>query len=470
MIEDKAPNYEDVIEISNPSDGEVVGKVVNANKIQVHEQLNKAFKFKCKLSASKREDILLKTALFLEDNKESIASLISSESGLSLKDTKYEVERVSNCARYSSKVCQIVEKNTTNEYLLEEDNYPELTVVTDPLNLVVGITPFNHPMNQVAHKVFPAIAAGASIVIKPSEKTPLSAFKLQEILTQNGLPDGMFNIVVNKNPEEILESILSFPKLDMITFTGGLSVGLLIQQKMIEHGHGLKRYVPELGGCSSLIICDDANIETAVNTTLNGCFKNSGQRCTAIRRVVVDKIIAKEFVSKLTQSVKSIKYGDPFGEDVDMGTVIDEQAANKIKQRIDSAISSGAKLIYGGKIKGALLSPTILDNVNLSMELVSHETFGPVCSIIRADNFEDAIDIAKKTNYKLAGAIITSDKKKAEKASRALQVGQFSFNGPPGYRTEAAPFGGFGDSGNGEKEGVVLAAKGMRRIRTFYKH
>ena len=382
MIEDKAPNYEDVIEISNPSDGEVVGKVVNANKIQVHEQLNKAFKFKCKLSASKREDILLKTALFLEDNKESIASLISSESGLSLKDTKYEVERVSNCARYSSKVCQIVEKNTTNEYLLEEDNYPELTVVTDPLNLVVGITPFNHPMNQVAHKVFPAIAAGASIVIKPSEKTPLSAFKLQEILTQNGLPDGMFNIVVNKNPEEILESILSFPKLDMITFTGGLSVGLLIQQKMIEHGHGLKRYVPELGGCSSLIICDDANIETAVNTTLNGCFKNSGQRCTAIRRVVVDKIIAKEFVSKLTQSVKSIKYGDPFGEDVDMGTVIDEQAANKIKQRIDSAISSGAKLIYGGKIKGALLSPTILDNVNLSMELVSHETFGPVCSII----------------------------------------------------------------------------------------
>ena len=470
MIEDKAPNYEDVIEISNPSDGEVVGKVVNANKIQVHEQLNKAFKFKCKLSASKREDILLKTALFLEDNKESIASLISSESGLSLKDTKYEVERVSNCARYSSKVCQIVEKNTTNEYLLEEDNYPELTVVTDPLNLVVGITPFNHPMNQVAHKVFPAIAAGASIVIKPSEKTPLSAFKLQEILTQNGLPDGMFNIVVNKNPEEILESILSFPKLDMITFTGGLSVGLLIQQKMIEHGHGLKRYVPELGGCSSLIICDDANIETAVNTTLNGCFKNSGQRCTAIRRVVVDKIIAKEFVSKLTQSVKSIKYGDPFGEDVDMGTVIDEQAAYNIKQRIDSAIAGGAKLLYGGEMKGLLLSPTILDNVDLSMELVSQETFGPVCSIIRVDNFEEALSIAKKTNYKLAGAIVTTDKEKAERASSELKVGQFSFNGPPGFRTEAAPFGGFGDSGNGEKEGIILAAKGMRRIRTFYKH
>ncbi len=470
MTEDKFPLYDDVIEVLNPSNGEVVGKVVNANKIQVHEQLSKAFKFKCKLSANKREDVLLKTALYLENNKASLARLISSESGLSLQDTKYEVERVTNCARFSSKVCQTVEKNITNEYLLEDDNYPELKVITDPLDLVVGITPFNHPMNQVAHKVFPAIAAGASIVIKPSEKTPLSAFKLQEILTQNGLPDGMFNIVVNKNPEEILESILSFPKLDMITFTGGLSTGLMIQQKMIEHGHGLKRYVPELGGCSSLIICDDANIDIAVNITLNGCFKNSGQRCTAIRRVVVDKIIAKEFINKLTQSAKSIKYGDPFGKNVDMGTVIDERAAYKIKQRIDLAISSGAKLIYGGKIEGALMSPTILDNVDLTMELVSQETFGPVCSIIRADNFEDAIDIAKKTNYKLAGAIITSDKKKAEKASTELQVGQFSFNGPPGYRTEAAPFGGFGDSGNGEKEGVVLAAKGMRRIRTFYKH
>ncbi len=470
MIEDKGLLNVDMLDVLNPFNGEVVGKVVNANKSQVHEVLNRAFQLHCNLSAKEREEILLKTALYIEKHKDSLAMLISSESGLSLQDTIYEVERVINCAKYSAKVCALVEKDTTNEYLLDGTNYPELSVITDPMDLIIGITPFNHPMNQVAHKVFPAIAAGASIVIKPSEKTPLSAFKLLEILLENGLPEGMFGVVVNENPEQILESILSFPKLDMITFTGGLSAGLIIQQKMMDYGHGLKRYVPELGGCSSLIICDDANIDKAVDLVLKGCFKNSGQRCTAIRRVVVDKIIAEEFIKKLSQSVKSIKYGDPFDKGVDMGTVIDEQAAYNIKQRIDSAIAGGAKLLYGGEMKGSLLSPTILDNVDLSMELVSQETFGPVCSIIRVDNFEEALSIAKKTNYKLAGAIVTTDKEKAERASSELKVGQFSFNGPPGYRTEAAPFGGFGDSGNGEKEGIILAAKGMRRIRTFYKH
>jgi aldehyde dehydrogenase (NAD+) len=225
-----------------------------------------------------------------------------------------------------------------------------------------------------------------------------------------------------------------------------------------------------LGGCSPLIVCKDADIDKAVELALYGCFKNSGQRCTAIRRVIVDQAVAESFVEKIMHLVKSIKYGNPLEESVDMGTVIDEQAARTIKQRIDWAISSGAKLLYGGRRNGALMAPTILDNVDLSMNLVSKETFGPVCSIIRVNDFEEALSIAGKTNYKLAGSIVTTDKEKAERASNELKVGQFSFNGPPGYRTEVAPFGGFGYSGNGEKEGVLLAAKGMRRTRTFYKH
>ena len=460
----------DSLKVLNPFDGKVVGTVESLNQSQVHSILKKVYNFQCNLLANEREEILLKSALFMSEHKDSLARLISSESGLSLQDTKYEVERVIKCAKFSAKVCALVEKDTTDEYLLEQQNKPKLTVITDPMDLIIGITPFNHPMNQVAHKVFPAIAAGASIVIKPSEKTPLSALKLLEILIKNGLPEGMFNVVVNKDPKKILESILSFPKLDMITFTGGLSVGSIIQKKMIAHGHSFKRYVPELGGCSSLIVCDDANIDRAVDVVLQGCFKNSGQRCTAIRRVIVDTIIAEEFVNNLLEKVKSIKYGNPFDENVNMGTVIDEHAAIIIKKRIDLAIESGATLLYGGLIEGALISPTIIDNIDPLMELVRLETFGPVCPIIRANNFNDALSIASKTNYKLAGAIITADKEKAFKASKKLKVGQFSFNGPPSYRTEAAPFGGFGDSGNGEKEGIVLAAKGMRRIRTFYEH
>ena len=256
----------------------------------------------------------------------------------------------------------------------------------------------------------------------------------------------------------------------MITFTGGLDAGLAIQQKMIDFKHGLKRYVPELGGCSSLIVCDDADLDIAVDLALKGCFKNSGQRCTAVRRVVVDNKVAEKFIDKLTSSVKDLNFGDPLNSDTDMGTVIDSNAANGIKTRIDLAIANGAKLLYGGTQEGALLSPTILDNVKLNMDLVSNETFGPVCPIIRANGFEEALSIAKNTNYRLACGIVTSDATKALRASNELKVGQFNFNGPPGYRTEAAPFGGFGDSGNGEKEGIILAARGMRRIRTFYKH
>jgi len=459
-----------MLKVINPFDGSVIREIENINKEQVHKVLSKALRFQCTLSAKERADILLRAALFLRDNKDSLAKLISLESGLSLKDTMYEVERVISCAKFSSKVCSLVESDTTEEYLLDDITHPKLSVITEPLDLIVGITPFNHPMNQVAHKVFPAIAAGAPIVIKPSEKTPLSALKLLEILRKSGLPEGMVDVIVSSNPAQVLEDILSFPGIEMVTFTGGLSVGLIIQQKMIESGHGLRRYVPELGGCSSLIVCDDADVDKAIDIAIYGCFKNSGQRCTAIRRVVVDNAIADEFVDKLSDAVKLIKYGDPSNDNVDMGTVIDGPAALVIKQRIDAAIANGAKLLCGGKVNGALLSPTMLDNVDLSMDIVSKETFGPVCSIIRVNNFEEALTIAGQTNYKLAGAIVTNSSERAEIASARLKVGQFSFNGPPGYRTEAAPFGGFGDSGNGEKEGVVLAAKGMRRIRTFYSH
>ena len=457
-------------DVLNPFNGELVQSVTNMNRSQVHEVLKNSLDYQCNLTAEERAAILNNTAEYLTEHTDNLAELISLEAGLSLQDTIYEVGRVVNCARYSAKVCSLVEKDMTDEFLLDEVNSPELNVVTEPLDLIVGVTPFNHPMNQVAHKIFPAIAAGASIVIKPSEKTPLSAIKLVEILVKSGLPQNMVNIVTGLDPIKILDDILSFPNLDMITFTGGLFAGLAIQQRMIDHKHGLKRYVPELGGCSSLIICDDADLDTAVDLALKGCFKNSGQRCTAVRRVVVDNNVAELFIKKLMSSVKDLSFGNPLNIETDMGTVVDENAASMIKDRIDSAIFQGAKLLYGGTQQGALLSPTILDNVNLTMELVSEETFGPVCPIIRAEGFENALEIAKNTNYRLACGIVTRDNQKAIRASNELKVGQFNFNGPPGYRTEAAPFGGFGDSGNGEKEGIILAAKGMRRIRTFYKH
>lgn len=471
MIIDGKKNLKgDMFDIVNPYNGDVVGEAVNASDSDIQGALKKSYDYQCELSAAERASILLNAADYFEKHKVELAKLITLETGLCLKDTKYEVGRVVNCARYSAKVCHLVERDTTANYLLDAENKPKLSVVTEPLDLIVGITPFNHPMNQVAHKVFPSIASGASMVLKPSEKTPLSAIRLVEILIEHGLPANMVNVITGKDANITVNNILSFSDMDMLTFTGGLSAGLIIQQAMIKHGHALKRYVPELGGCSSLIICSDADLDLAVKIIMNGCFKNSGQRCTSIRRVIVDKKIVEVFIEKLMIHVKSITYGDPLDEQVDMGTVIDEDSAKKIEKRINSAISKGAKLLYGGKRQGALLSPTVLDHVDLSMELVAQETFGPVCSIIRATDYTEALLFAKNTNYRLAGAIITNDKIRAMQASKELKVGQFSINGPPSYRTEAAPFGGFGDSGNGEKEGVILAAHGMRRIRTTYEH
>lgn len=459
-----------MFDIVNPYNSEIVGNAVDSNDQDISEAIQKSYDFQCELSALERANILLKTANYFDQHKLELAKLITLESGLSLKDTEYEIGRVINCARYSAKVCYLVERDTTTDFILDSDNVPILQVVTEPLDLVVGITPFNHPMNQVAHKIFPSIASGTPIVVKPSGKTPLSAIRLVEILIENGLPANMVNLVIGKDASKILNTILSFSGVDMLTFTGGLSVGLDIQKAMIMNGHALKRYVPELGGCSSLIICSDANLDLAANIVINGCFKNSGQRCTAIRRVIVDQSVAVRFIEKLLTLVKLIIYGDPLDHNVDMGTVIDEDSAIRIEKRINSAITAGAKLLYGGDRVGALLSPTVLDYVDLSMELVVEETFGPVCPIIRSNNFSEALLFAKQTNYRLAGAIVTEDKVKAIHASQELKVGQFNINGPPGYRTEAAPFGGFGDSGNGEKEGVILAAYGMRRTRTIYEH
>ncbi len=470
IIDGSEINFDKKIKIHNPYNNKIVGEVVNADDELIKLALEKSRSFSCNLSVNDKEAILTDTAKYIENNKFKFAQIITSESGLSLKDAIYEVGRVINCARYAVKCCAKVNSDISENFIFDDENSPKLNVIKEPLDLVVAITPFNHPMNQVAHKIFPAIIAGTSIVLKPSEKTPLSSIFLVNALIKNGLPKNMINVITGDDGKRIFDSILLFPEINMVTFTGGLKAGIEIKKMMVNKKHFLIKYVPELGGSSSLIICDDGNLDKAVNVILNGCFKNSGQRCTSIRRVIVDNKIAEQFKEKLITEVKKIKYGDPYDESNDMGTVIDEMAATEIQNRVNQAVSEGANLLYGNIRSGALYSPTIVDNVNLSMKLVKEETFGPVCPIIRSSSFEESLEIAKNTKYRLAGGIITSDSNKAKIASEVLKVGQFSFNGPPSYRTEVAPFGGFGDSGNGEKEGILMAAFGMQRIRTFYSH
>jgi len=470
IIGNKKITLGDKFSVVNPYTKKIVAKVLNANKKLIKSALNKSFKFECKLNSETRAAILMKTAAEINRSKYKYANIIVNELGVSFKDAIYEVERVIECAKVSAQVCKNIDKDITKKFIMHRQYKPKLKVISEPLDLVLAITPFNLPMILAAHKIFPAIVAGTSIVLKPSEKSPLSSIKLLETLIKNGLPPNMVNIITGKNGKKTISNILSNSFIDVISFTGSLPVGKEIKKMLIKKNHFLKKFIPELGGCSSLIICSDCDLNKAVDIAIDGCFKYSGQRCTSVRRVIVEKKIADKFIKQLLTKVKKIKFGNPYNKDTDLGPLINELEAKNIQGKINASLKKGAKLLYGNKRKNSLLSPTVLDKVRLNMSIVSSETFGPICSIIRSNNLKESIQIAASTNFKIAGSIITRNKKNAVKAANELKVGQFSINGPPGYRTELAPFGGFGDSGSGEKEGIILSAENMRRIRVIYEH
>lgn len=454
--------------VFNPYTGMRAGAVPLTSPGRIDSVLRRAREYPPDQPPAERAAVLCRLADRLDSQSDRLSRIITSESGLCLRDTRHEVHRVAEVARAAAIVARTIDEDQTARFVLNPvAGEPRLRVITEPLDLVVGITPFNHPMNQVAHKVLPAVAAGASIVIKPSPETPLSAFALRDLLVESGLAESFVQIVVAAPARTAAQRLIMSPLVDMVTFTGGTQAGRRIASRLVRSG---KRFVPELGGCSSLIVSDDADFKLAAETAVKGCFGNSGQRCTAVRRVIVLRSVRKEFVAALEAATAGLTYGDPCDEAVDVGTVISEKAARLIQGRVNAALRDGARLVLGNIRRGALYAPTVLDNVRITSRLVALETFGPVAAVIPARDIDQAIALARRTNYALAGAVMTRSEQTARKVADALVVGQFNWNGIPGYRTEAAPFGGFKDSGNGEKEGVILAAHGMRRIRTFYAH
>lgn len=462
---------EQVSPVYNPFTNEIVGEVPAATEKQITDAVLGAAAVDGRLfGAAERKTVLLKTVEYINNHKDELSRLITSESGLSLKDTLYEVGRVANVFLFAAKTVDMLEADPSERYRIHDElSTFQLNVVSEPLTAALAITPFNHPMNQVAHKVAPAIAAGTPLVLKPSEKTPLSALKLSEILHEQGLPAGMLNVITCDAPDQFLKDALALHKVELVTFTGGVSVGKIIAKEIVNTGNELIRYIPELGGNSALTVLDDADVELAASIAMNA-YANSGQRCTSIKRILLHDAVADDFIHTFLEKTKQIRYGDPFNPETDMGTVIDQASASAIKGRVDDAVASGAELLYGNMQDGALYSPTLLDKVKPNTELVVKETFGPVAPIIRISGIDEAVEIINSVNFKLASAVVSADSEKALHIANAVQVGQFNWNNSPGFRTEAAPFGGFGDSGNGEKEGVIMAAEGLRKIRTFYEH
>jgi aldehyde dehydrogenase (NAD+) len=384
------------------------------------------------------------------------------ESGLSRKDSLYEVGRASDVLLFAANQALVDDGQVFSCDLTHHGKSRKVYTLREPLQgVITAITPFNHPLNQVIHKVAPSVATNNRMVLKPSEKTPLAAFLLADILYEAGLPPPMLSVVTG-DPREIADEMLTHADVDLVTFTGGVAIGKYIAGKAVY-----KRQILELGGNDPIIVMDDADIEEAATLAASGSYKNSGQRCTAIKRMLVQESVADRFVELLVEKTRALKHGDPMDPATDVGTVIDEAAARHFEAVVNEAIAAGARLLHGNVRDGASYSPTVLDRVSPEMTVAKHETFGPVSPVIRFKTIEDAIRISNGTAYGLSSSICTNRLDDITRFIRELNVGSVNVREVPGYRLELTPFGGIKDSGLGYKEGVQEAMKSFTNTKTY---
>ena len=436
------------IAVFNPTTGEIIAKVPNGNNADVDLAVDEAYRAFPNWAAktpSERAELLDRVAELLSKKSDILAKLITSEVGMPLKLSKMiQVGNPIESWRHYAKIAR-------------EFNYEELIrnslLVHDPIGVVACITPWNFPLIQITHKIAPALAAGCTVVLKHSELAPLNAIALAEIIHEAGFPPGVFNLVMGTG-SEVGEALVSNPNVDMVSFTGsthaGKRVGAIASQT-------IKRVTLELGGKSSSVVLDDADLTKAIKGTLNSCFLNSGQTCLAHSRLLIPEASYEEAKTIVLSAVEKLKIGDPFEERTRLGPVISPVQQKRIMNYIHTAQKEGAELITGSAgiptelAKGNFVQPTVLGKVKPNATVAQEEIFGPVLSIITYENDHQALQIANNTIYGLGGGVWSSDLNRALQFARQMRTGQIDINGAP-FNT-LAPFGGYRQSGNGREYG-----------------
>ena len=464
-IAGKKVKAEKVIEVEYPYTSEIIGTVPSGNAEHAKQALDIAANYIPKLTRYERQKILQNTAEKLIEKKEEISNTITYELGISKQDSLYEVGRAFDVFSLTAQLCIYDDGEIFSCDLTPHGKARKIFTIREPLTAISAITPFNHPLNMVAHKIAPSIATNNCMVCKQTELTPMTAMLLADVLYDAGLPPEMFSVVTGW-PQEIGLEMIKNPNIDLITFTGSVDVG-----KYIAEQAGYKRTVLELGGNDPLIVLNDLNeddLKKAAELAVNGATKNSGQRCTAVKRILCQNKVADKFVELVLSRAKKIKFGDPMDLKTDLGTVINAKTAKLFDKRVSLAADDGAKILYHPGTKGALLPPIVIDQVNQKSELVMEETFGPVIPIIRvSDDDDEVIKISNSTAFGLSSGVCTNNFIRAKKYIQSLNVGTVNIWEVPGYRIEMSPFGGIKDSGLGYKEGVIEAMKSFTNIKTF---
>ena len=447
--------------VRSPYSGEVVGEVACVGRGEVERAVAAALGFRDTPTRYQRAEILEGTRAALESRREEFARIIASEAGLALREARYEVGRTVDVLRFAAMEALRDDGQIFSCDVSAQGKARKIFTTREPLRCAVAITPFNHPLNQVAHKLGPAIAAGTPIILKPSEKTPLVALKFAELLYAAGLPGPMLSVLLGPTAE-VAEVLVRHPEVELVAFTGSVAVG-----KRIAATAGYKKLVLELGGNDPLIVLDDADLDLAVTLAAEGSYRNSGQRCTAVKRILVQQGIADEFTRRLVAKTKEYVCGDPLDEATRVGTVIDEASAIYLETVVKEAVTAGARVLIGGERRGALLQPTVIADVPRDCRMVVSESFGPLAPVLKVRDLDDALALANSTTYGLSSGVVTTNLNSAMKAVRTLRCGTVNINEVPGYRVENSPFGGIKDSGLGVKEGVIEAIKGYSFVKTF---
>jgi len=445
------------INVYDPFDNSLIGTVPKASKEDVLAAIEtavKGFKISKNLKVYERADILFRTAEYVEKNLEDFAVTIAREGSKTIKEARKEARRCVNTLRVSAEESKRILGET-----IPYDSFPggENRVgyyYRFPIGVILAITPFNDPLNLVAHKLGPAIAAGNSVILKPASVTPLSAIKLAQAFFESGLPAECLQVITG-NGNEIGPMLVKDERIRMVSFTGGLEAG-----KEVAAMAGIKKIGMELGSNSPVIVWKDADIDYAVESCVSGAFWAAGQNCIGVQRIYIHDSIYENFRNKFVEKTLKYKIGNKLNEDTDMGPMITEKEAIRVEKWVKEAVEAGARCLCGGKRTGALMEPTVLENVPETARIHYDEVFGPAVNLYKVNAIDEAIEKSNSLNYGLLAGIFTSDINIALKAAYDLDCGGVMINESTDYRLDSMPFGGIKNSGLG-REGIKFSLQEM---------
>jgi glyceraldehyde-3-phosphate dehydrogenase (NADP+) len=468
LIEGKWISKKETINVIDPFDNsliDVVPKASEKDTLKAVESAKRGFEIIRKMTVFERANILNKTADYVENNKEDFARTIAREGSKTIKEARKEANRCVNTLRISAEESKRILGET-----IPFDSFPggESRIgyyYRMPIGIVLAITPFNDPLNLVAHKLGPAFAAGNSVILKPATVTPLSALKLAEAFLASGLPAECLQVITG-NGGEIGPVLVKSDAVRMISFTGGLEAG-----KEITKIAGIKKIGMELGSNSPVIVWNDADLQMAVESCVSGAFWAAGQNCIGVQRIYIHHEIYKEFKKKFVELTKKYKIGNKFFEDCDMGPMITESEAIRVESWVKEAVKLGATCLCGGKRKGAIMEPTVLENVPENAKIHKDEVFGPAVNLYPVKTIEEAIEKSNSLPFGLHAAVFTTNINTALKVSYELECGGVMINDSTDYRLDSMPFGGIKNSGLG-REGIKFSLQEMTEPKTicFYRY